>query len=100
MTLAAHGRNGDFHAGKRAAARYFFRRELPKVRAQLDLLASADTTTLEMRDAWFRAPRSTNDGDAARADARALRADRAGASRCRIDAVSMRDDVARGERRA
>ncbi|MBY4767590.1 acyl-CoA dehydrogenase [Burkholderia ambifaria] len=53
VTLAAHGRNGDFHDGKRAAARYFFRWELPKVDAQLDLLASVDTTTLEMRDAWF-----------------------------------------------
>ncbi|MFL6671009.1 MAG: acyl-CoA dehydrogenase [Burkholderia ambifaria] len=53
VTLAAHGRDGDFHDGKRAAARYFFRWELPKVDAQLDLLASVDTTTLEMRDAWF-----------------------------------------------
>ncbi|KVZ02168.1 acyl-CoA dehydrogenase [Burkholderia ubonensis] len=53
VTLAAHGRNGDFHDGKRAAARYFFRWELPKVDAQLDLLASVDTTTLDMRDEWF-----------------------------------------------
>ncbi|RKU02203.1 acyl-CoA dehydrogenase [Burkholderia sp. Nafp2/4-1b] len=53
VTLAAHGRDDDFHDGKRAAARYFFRWELPKVDAQLDLLASVDTTTLEMRDAWF-----------------------------------------------
>ncbi|WP_175784674.1 acyl-CoA dehydrogenase [Burkholderia ambifaria] len=53
VTLAAHGHDGDFHDGKRAAARYFFRWELPKVDAQLDLLASVDTTTLEMRDAWF-----------------------------------------------
>ncbi|MGU7779601.1 acyl-CoA dehydrogenase [Burkholderia sp. PU8-34] len=53
MTLAAQGRSGDFYAGKRTAARYFFRWELPKVDAQLDLLASLDTTTLDMRDAWF-----------------------------------------------
>ncbi|MBR8185106.1 acyl-CoA dehydrogenase [Burkholderia ambifaria] len=53
VTLAAHGHDGDFHDGKRAAARYFFRWELPKVDAQLDLLASVDMTTLEMRDAWF-----------------------------------------------
>ncbi|MGS0893208.1 acyl-CoA dehydrogenase [Burkholderia stagnalis] len=53
VALVAHGRDDDFHAGKRAAARYFFRWELPKVDAQLDLLASVDTTTLEMRDAWF-----------------------------------------------
>ncbi|WP_174910666.1 acyl-CoA dehydrogenase [Burkholderia diffusa] len=53
VTLAARGRDDDFHDGKRAAARYFFRWELPKVDAQLDLLASVDTTTLDMRDAWF-----------------------------------------------
>ncbi|MDN7933388.1 acyl-CoA dehydrogenase [Burkholderia metallica] len=53
VTLAAHGHDGDFHDGKRAAARYFFRWELPKVDAQLDLLASVDTTTLDMCDAWF-----------------------------------------------
>lgn len=53
VTLAARGRDDDFHDGKRAAARYFFRWELPKVDAQLDLLASVDTTTLAMRDAWF-----------------------------------------------
>ncbi|MDR5662220.1 acyl-CoA dehydrogenase [Burkholderia cenocepacia] len=53
VTLAAHGQDGDFHDGKRAAARYFFRWELPKVDAQLDLLSSVDTTTLDMRDAWF-----------------------------------------------
>ncbi|KVO58786.1 acyl-CoA dehydrogenase [Burkholderia stagnalis] len=53
VMLAAHGQGGDFYAGKRAAARYFFRWELPKVDAQLDLLASVDTTTLDVRDAWF-----------------------------------------------
>ena len=36
-----------------SSARYFFRWELPKVAPMLDLLASADTTTLEMQDAWF-----------------------------------------------
>ncbi|MCA3842631.1 acyl-CoA dehydrogenase C-terminal domain-containing protein, partial [Burkholderia sp.] len=53
VTLAAHGHDDDFHDGKRAAARYFFRWELPKVDAQLDLLSSVDTTTLDMHDAWF-----------------------------------------------
>lgn len=53
VTLAAHGHDGDFHDGKRAGARYFFHWELPKVDAQLDLLSSVDTTTLDMRDAWF-----------------------------------------------
>jgi alkylation response protein AidB-like acyl-CoA dehydrogenase len=51
--LAANGRSGDFYDGKRQAARYFFRYELPKTAAQLDLLESLDRTTLEMRDAWF-----------------------------------------------
>jgi hypothetical protein len=51
--LACNGRSGDFYEGKRQAARYFFRYELPKTEPQLDLLASLDRTTLEMRDAWF-----------------------------------------------
>jgi alkylation response protein AidB-like acyl-CoA dehydrogenase len=51
--LAANGRTGDFYDGKRQAARYFFRYELPKTAPQLDLLASLDRTTLEMRDDWF-----------------------------------------------
>jgi len=45
--------DADFYAGKRQAARYFFRWELPRVGPMLDLLDSIDTTTLEMRDAWF-----------------------------------------------
>ena len=48
-----NGRSGDFYDGKRQAARYFFRYELPKTAPQLDLLASLDRTTLEMRDSWF-----------------------------------------------
>ncbi|WP_416954045.1 acyl-CoA dehydrogenase [Nocardioides sp. T5] len=51
--VAVGEKTGDFYDGKRAAARYFFRWELPKVGPMLDLLASGDTTTLEMRDAWF-----------------------------------------------
>lgn len=51
--VAVGEKSGDFYDGKRAAARYFFRWELPKVGPMLDLLASGDTTTLEMRDAWF-----------------------------------------------
>jgi alkylation response protein AidB-like acyl-CoA dehydrogenase len=51
--LAANGRDGDFYEGKRQAAQYFFRYELPKTAPQLDLLESLDRTTLEMRDAWF-----------------------------------------------
>ena len=53
QALAAHGHDGDFYEGKRSAARYFFRWELPKVNVQLDLLASLDRTTLDMQDAWF-----------------------------------------------
>ena len=51
--LAAAGKDGDFYEGKRQAARYFFRFELPKTGPQFDLLASLDRTTLEMEDAWF-----------------------------------------------
>jgi len=51
--LACNGRSGDFYDGKRQAARYFFRYELPKTAPQLDLLESLDRTTLEMRDSWF-----------------------------------------------
>ncbi|GAA2548978.1 acyl-CoA dehydrogenase [Mycolicibacterium diernhoferi] len=51
--LACAGNDGDFYAGKRQAARFFFRYELPKTAAQLDLLESLDRTTLDMEDAWF-----------------------------------------------
>ncbi len=47
------GRSGDFYDGKRQAARYFFRYELPRTAPQLDLLESLDRTTLEMRRDWF-----------------------------------------------
>lgn len=43
----------DFYNGKRQAARYFFRYELPRTAPQLDLLERLDRTTLEMRDGWF-----------------------------------------------
>ncbi|NIA00435.1 acyl-CoA dehydrogenase [Massilia sp. CCM 8734] len=45
--------DSNFYNGKLQACRYFFHWELPKVQQQLDLLASIDTTTLDMRDAWF-----------------------------------------------
>ena len=51
--IAAEGKEGDFYQGKRRAAGYFFRWELPRVGPQLDLLASLDRTTLDMQDAWF-----------------------------------------------
>jgi alkylation response protein AidB-like acyl-CoA dehydrogenase len=53
QAVAAHDRTGDFYDGKRQAARYFFRYELPATAPQLDLLESLDRTTLEMRDTWF-----------------------------------------------
>ena len=51
--VVAAGHQSDFYEGKRQAARYFFRYELPRTASQLDLLESLDRTTLEMRDAWF-----------------------------------------------
>ncbi len=51
--LACADKAGDFYDGKRQAAAYFFRWELPRTRPQFDLLASGDDTTLKMRDAWF-----------------------------------------------
>jgi alkylation response protein AidB-like acyl-CoA dehydrogenase len=50
---ATAGQSGAFYEGKRQAARYFFRYELPRTAPQLDLLESLDRTTLEMRDGWF-----------------------------------------------
>ena len=51
--LACSGRDGDFYDGKRAAARYFFTYELPKVGPQFELLASLDRTTVEAAASWF-----------------------------------------------
>ena len=51
--LAADGRAGDFYAGKRQAARYFFRYELPKTGPQFALLESLDRTTLDASTSWF-----------------------------------------------
>ncbi|HEV3356283.1 MAG TPA: acyl-CoA dehydrogenase [Pseudonocardiaceae bacterium] len=53
QVLAADSRTGEFYDGKRQAARFFFRYELPKVGPQFDLLASLDRTTLDVEDAWF-----------------------------------------------
>jgi butyryl-CoA dehydrogenase len=53
QALAAEGRTGAFYDGKRQAARYFFRWELPRTGPQLDLLAGLDRTTLDMRPDWF-----------------------------------------------
>jgi len=53
QALVAEGRTGDFYDGKRAAAQFFFRYELPRTGPQLDLLASLDRTTLDLQDAWL-----------------------------------------------
>ncbi|MGB0956128.1 MAG: acyl-CoA dehydrogenase, partial [Panacagrimonas sp.] len=53
QACAAHGKSSDFHQGKRIAARYFFKYELPRVGPQLDLLASLDSTTLDLQERWL-----------------------------------------------
>jgi hypothetical protein len=42
-----------FAAGKRCAARFFYRYELPKVRPLLDLVARSDRTTLDCEPSWL-----------------------------------------------
>lgn len=51
--LLANSQDGDFYAGKMQAGQYFFNWELPKTSAWIDLLASLDTTCLNMKDSWF-----------------------------------------------
>jgi len=51
--LAAAGRDGAFYEGKRAAARCFFRFELPRTGPQLDLLAERDRLTLDLDESWL-----------------------------------------------
>lgn len=46
--VAAHGREGGFYEGKRAAAAYFFRHELPRTGPWFDLVASRDRTVLDV----------------------------------------------------
>ncbi|MDG4801334.1 acyl-CoA dehydrogenase [Micromonospora sp. WMMD980] len=54
LAVEASGSLEDgFAAGERAAARYFYRWELPRVGPQFDLLESLDRTTLDMRENWF-----------------------------------------------
>jgi len=51
--VATGTQQGEFYDGKRQAARYFYRWELPKVGSQLDLLDSLDTTVLDVQPGWF-----------------------------------------------
>jgi alkylation response protein AidB-like acyl-CoA dehydrogenase len=53
QALATGSSDSDFHEGKRQAARYFWRWELPKVAAQFDLLESLDRTVLDTPDRWL-----------------------------------------------
>lgn len=50
---AAAGRQGAFYDGKRAAARYFFGHELPRVDSQFDLLARRDRLLVDLDEDWF-----------------------------------------------
>ncbi|MFF0544996.1 acyl-CoA dehydrogenase [Nocardia thailandica] len=51
--LAVGDRSEPFHEGKRQAARYFFRVELPRTGPQFDLLDSLDVTARDCRADWF-----------------------------------------------
>ncbi len=51
--LAVGAGEGTFYDGKRVAARYFFRWELPRTGPQLDLLEGLDTTVLDVDPAWL-----------------------------------------------
>jgi butyryl-CoA dehydrogenase len=53
QALATRDEDGDFYRGKRAAARYFHRYELPRVHTHLDLLESLDRTVLDTDERWL-----------------------------------------------
>jgi hypothetical protein len=54
VALVAASRNDDDQAqGQRAAMRYFFNYELPKIGAWLAVVSSRDATCREMRPEWF-----------------------------------------------
>ncbi|WP_304454579.1 acyl-CoA dehydrogenase [Nocardiopsis sp. YSL2] len=48
QAITAHGKEGAFYEGKRAAAAYFFHHELPRTGPQFDLVASRDRTVLDV----------------------------------------------------
>jgi butyryl-CoA dehydrogenase len=51
--LATGTGDDDLRRGKRQAARYFYRYELPRTRPQLELLDQLDRTTLELEPGWL-----------------------------------------------
>jgi butyryl-CoA dehydrogenase len=53
QVLALGDETGDFAEGKRAAARWFARWELPTVRPLLDRLAALDRTVLDTPSSWL-----------------------------------------------
>ncbi|SDE53517.1 acyl-CoA dehydrogenase [Pseudonocardia oroxyli] len=53
QALATGDRQDALARGKRAAAQYFLRFELPKVGPQLELLATLDRTTLDTEPTWL-----------------------------------------------
>ena len=53
QALALGERDDAFASGKRQAAQYFMRWELPRVDAWLERLADNDDTALAMHDDWF-----------------------------------------------
>src|SRR5215207_1355099 len=53
QALATGSSTSDFHEGKRQAARYFWRWELPRVHHRFDLLESLDRTVLDTQDRWL-----------------------------------------------
>ena len=52
LSLCAAGPS-DFAQGKRAAARYFYAYELPKIEAWLGVVGSREALCRDMRDGWF-----------------------------------------------
>jgi butyryl-CoA dehydrogenase len=53
QALATGSADSDFHEGKRQAARYFWKWELPRVHHRFDLLESLDRTVLDTPPNWF-----------------------------------------------
>jgi alkylation response protein AidB-like acyl-CoA dehydrogenase len=53
VALAGTQREDDLAQGQRAAMRYFFAYELPKIGAWLAVVCSRDATCREMKEAWF-----------------------------------------------
>jgi alkylation response protein AidB-like acyl-CoA dehydrogenase len=53
VALASASRDDDLAQGQRAAMRYFFNYELPKIGAWLAVVSSRDATCRSMREEWF-----------------------------------------------